>query len=62
MIYVSTEYLSGGTLNDTINSKFSHTGEKINKIFKDVLEGLSYMASKNIMHRDIKPDNIMFRE
>src|SRR5690606_3525425 len=28
----------------------------------DIAEGLHYAASKNFIHRDIKPDNIMFGE
>jgi len=29
---------------------------------KDIAEGLQYAGSKNLIHRDIKPDNIMFAE
>jgi len=29
------------------------------KWIKGILEGLVYLESKNIMHRDLKPDNIM---
>jgi len=34
---------------------------KASFIIRNVLEGVRYLHTKNIIHRDIKPDNILFR-
>lgn len=62
MIYVLTEYLSGGTLADFMRNKSSLLGDFIVKIIADSLKALQYLQSKSIMHRDLKPENIILRE
>ena len=59
--YLCVELLSGGSLSDRIRSKQKLTTLSVKKIMKSILEGLEYMHSKNLMHRDLKPDNILFR-
>ena len=62
--YVVIEYCNGGSLGDykkfyekktktTLNELF------IQKIMRQVADGLEYMHSQNIVHRDIKLDNIL---
>ncbi len=55
--YLLLEYVSGGTLEDKIDNDFEEV--TIINIFKQILEGLKYLHSNNIVHRDIKPDNIL---
>ena len=64
------EYAPNGSLNDYIRRNREYSKIKniytpieesfIIKIFKQLLNALNYLFSKSIMHRDIKPDNILF--
>jgi serine/threonine protein kinase len=59
-IYMSMEYLSGGDLNQWI--KCGLLPEDALKIIGEIAQALQFSHDKGIIHRDIKPDNIMFRE
>jgi serine/threonine protein kinase len=62
LIYLVTEYLSGGTLEDAFKNKINFTGKFIQDVIKDILSGLLYLDENCIMHRDIKPENVILRE
>jgi serine/threonine protein kinase len=62
LIYLLTEYLSGGTLEDFMRNKGTLVGDFIAKILSDTLTALEYLQSNSIMHRDLKPENIIMRE
>lgn len=55
------EYVEGGDLmrHLTMRNKFSE--KTAITILQQVLEGLNYLHSRSIIHRDIKPDNIFIR-
>ena len=58
--YMVMEFLSGENLGSAIRN--GRAGDLCNKlrIALDVARGLEHIASKGIIHRDIKPDNIQF--
>ena len=57
--YLVTDYLNGGELLDYIlkNKVLSET--ETAKYIKQVLESVSYLHSNNIVHRDIKLENLV---
>ena len=57
-IFIVMEYICGDLLN--LVRKRGKVPENLAKIiFKQIIEGLKYIHSKNIVHRDIKLDNIL---
>jgi len=58
--YISMELLKGGKLDEKIQQGLP-AAEAI-RIACGVAAGLDYAGSKGFVHRDIKPDNIMFRD
>ena len=58
--FIAMEYLHGGDLNTRLTEGLS-VKETIS-IIKQAASALDFAHKKGIIHRDIKPDNIMFRE
>lgn len=58
--FIIEEHLPGGTLTDLIKRKL--TDREIIGLGSQLIEAISHIASHNLVHRDIKPDNILFRD
>jgi serine/threonine protein kinase len=53
--YILMEFVDGSDIEDYLNK----APEKINEIFLQVISGFRYLEANNILHRDIRPLNIM---
>ena len=58
-ILLTMEYVCGGDLLSFVRkrTKLNETTAKF--IFRQIMEAIQYIHSQNIIHRDIKPDNIL---
>lgn len=57
VLAITEEYLPGGTL----TSKAQVSVPQALKIGSQLIDAVAHIASLDLVHRDIKPDNIMFR-
>lgn len=53
--YILMEYVLGSDIEDFLKAY----PEEINKIFNQVIEGFNHLETSKILHRDIRPQNIM---
>ena len=59
--YYVMEYLEGGDLKSRVHAQGLPEGEAL-QIIRQIGEALNYIHRRNILHLDIKPSNILFRE
>jgi serine/threonine-protein kinase PpkA len=57
--YLAQEYIPGGTLREKMNAGM--TVPEILDVARDVAQGLAYAHEKSVVHRDVKPGNVLFR-
>ncbi|CAD8060114.1 unnamed protein product [Paramecium sonneborni] len=61
-LYVALELLEGGSLYDLIKDNSIINTKSIKQIIVGILLGLQEMHKKEIMHRDLKLENILFKK
>ncbi|HSK26398.1 MAG TPA: Stk1 family PASTA domain-containing Ser/Thr kinase, partial [Jiangellales bacterium] len=57
--YIVMEYVEGRTLRELIKDRARFTPERAIEITEGILEALEYSHRAGIVHRDIKPGNVM---
>ncbi|MDF5725424.1 MAG: YARHG domain-containing protein [Rhizonema sp. PD37] len=61
LFYLVQEWIEGDTLTAKMRQQGLFTESLVQKILIDLLSVLEYIHSQGIIHRDIKPDNIIMR-
>ena len=62
--YLVMEYCNGGSLSDCLNKyqelyNKTFSEEIVQYLMRQIIQGLKYIHNKNIIHRDLKLDNIL---
>lgn len=61
-LYLVFEYVDGQTLETRLDIDNNLTLEQAKKIYSSVCKGLAYAHSKDVVHGDLKPGNIMIAD
>src|SRR6187399_1055747 len=62
VIYFIMKFLRGGSLAELLQKRGRLTAPEIRRLLLDCAGALSYAHQRGIVHRDMKPDNVMFDE
>lgn len=58
-ICIITEYCSGGNLTDIVTSNGKYSFVQKLKWAKEIASGMASLHARNVVHHDLKPDNIL---
>jgi serine/threonine-protein kinase len=59
--YLVQQYIEGHTLTKELNPEKLWTQTQVIELLEDCLNILDFIHSKNVIHRDVKPDNLICR-
>ena len=59
--YLVQEWIEGLTLTERLNQQGRLSEAEVRGLLRDVLPVLAFVHQQRIVHRDIKPDNIILR-
>lgn len=60
LCYIEMELVEGGSLRNFVSTNSPLTTQDVRIISKSILSGVSFVHKNNIIHRDIKPGNILY--
>ncbi|CAO0803394.1 unnamed protein product [Mucor circinelloides] len=60
-VYIVTDLASGGELFQQLLKKGTYTEKDASNLTRQMLEGLQYLHERDIVHRDMKPENLLFQ-
>ena len=60
--YFIYEFCNGGNLSALLTKEGKLPEEKALKLFDQLIKAFKVLNANNIMHRDVKPDNILFHD
>jgi len=62
-VYVATQLCKGGELPDWLRHRADGYSERIAaRVTYDILQALAFLEEKGVVHRDVKPQNLLFTE
>mmetsp|Transcript_9299 Transcript_9299/g.19867 ORF Transcript_9299/g.19867 Transcript_9299/m.19867 type:complete len:358 (+) Transcript_9299:60-1133(+) len=58
-VYIVTELVTGGELLDRVTEKGNYTERDAANLIRQILDGVAYLHSQGIVHRDLKLENMV---